>query len=51
LEDLKQLYSSGVDFVMMPHWLGGSWMAKVLAKQAWNKQTFDVLKREQKMEM
>ncbi|MDO9510008.1 MAG: cation:proton antiporter, partial [Candidatus Magasanikbacteria bacterium] len=46
--DAKILYDAGVDFVMMPHLLGGSWVASILKKTTWKKKNFSLLKKEQK---
>jgi FlaA1/EpsC-like NDP-sugar epimerase len=46
--DAKILYDAGVDYVMMPHLLGGAWVANILKKTSWTKKNFAVLKKEQK---
>ncbi|MFA4830728.1 MAG: cation:proton antiporter [Patescibacteria group bacterium] len=48
---LKELYDAGADYVMMPHLLGGNWVASVLKDSPWTKKTFELLRREQKEEM
>ena len=48
---LEELYAAGANYVMMPHLLGGSWIATVLKEKPWNARTFDALKKEQKEEM
>ena len=48
---LDELYKAGADYVMMPHLLGGSWIASVLKDKAWTKHTFKELKKEQKKEL
>lgn len=48
---LNDLYRAGADYVMMPHLLGGSWIAHILRTKPWTKQTFEKLKNEQKDEM
>lgn len=45
--DAKILYTAGADYVMMPHLLGGVYVAQMLQKNAWNKKTFALLKKEQ----
>lgn len=45
--DAKILYAAGADYVMMPHLLGGAYVAQMLQKNAWNKKTFSGLKKEQ----
>lgn len=47
LSDSKILYEHGVNFVMMPHFLGGHWMAKILSDKKWNKKTLAELKSNQ----
>jgi len=51
IESLNKLYRAGADYVMMPHLLGGSWMATVLQDKRWSKKTFATYKQEQKKEM
>lgn len=46
--DAKILYDAGVDYVMMPHLLGGAWVANILRKTSWTKKNFALLKKEQK---
>jgi Kef-type K+ transport system membrane component KefB/Trk K+ transport system NAD-binding subunit len=48
---LNQLYAAGADYVMMPHLLGGSWIAHILRTKPWTKPTFEKLKREQEDDM
>lgn len=48
---LPDLYHAGADYVMMPHLLGGEWIAGVLKHKPLNKRTFAVLRQEQKKEM
>jgi Kef-type K+ transport system membrane component KefB len=48
---LGDLYHAGADYIMMPHLLGGHWMADTLKDQIWRKQTFKKLRNEQKAEM
>lgn len=46
-QDAETLYQQGADFVMMPHFLGGQWMSKVLRTKEWDKGTLQNLKLEQ----
>lgn len=48
---LAELYQAGADYVMMPHLLGGEWIAGVLKHKPWSRRTFAVLRQEQKREM
>jgi len=48
---LDDLYEAGANYVMMPHLLGGQWIAEVLSHHAWTKDTFKKLRVEQKEEM
>ncbi|PIR04538.1 MAG: hypothetical protein COV59_00225 [Candidatus Magasanikbacteria bacterium CG11_big_fil_rev_8_21_14_0_20_39_34] len=50
-EHMDDLYGAGADYVMMPHLLGGDWVASLLREKPWTKHTFRVLKKEQKKEM
>ena len=45
--DAETLYSHGADFVMMPHFLGGQWISRVLRSEKWNSETLGKLKIEQ----
>ncbi|MCR4322532.1 MAG: cation:proton antiporter [Candidatus Azambacteria bacterium] len=45
--DAEMLYRHGADFVMMPHFLGGHWISKVLRNEKWNIETLSQLKAEQ----
>lgn len=51
LESVDSLYKAGASYVMMPHLLGGNWMARVLEDEKWTKRTFDKLRKEQKEEI
>lgn len=48
---LDDLYEAGVNYVMLPHLLGGQWMSEVLKNHPWTKKTFKTLRTEQKKEM
>jgi len=50
-EYLQDLYKAGADYVMMPHLLGGNWMAGVISDRALTKKTMKDLRKEQKEEM
>lgn len=41
---LNDLYKTGAHYVMMPHLLGGNWMADVLAEKKWTKLMFKKLR-------
>ncbi|HPV70907.1 MAG TPA: cation:proton antiporter [Candidatus Magasanikbacteria bacterium] len=49
--DSNALYTAGADYVMMPHVLGGNWIAEILKKQKWSKENLSILKQEQKESM
>lgn len=48
---LDNMYSAGVDYIIIPHLLSGQWMANVLRERQWNKGTFKTLLMEQRKEM
>ncbi|MBT3538941.1 hypothetical protein HOF40_04860 [Candidatus Parcubacteria bacterium] len=48
---LDDLYEVGVNYVMMPHLLGGQWVSEILKDRPWTQKTFKDLKHEQKEEM
>jgi hypothetical protein len=48
---IRELYSVGADYVMMPHLLGGQWIAEAIRKKKWTKQFFTKLQKEQTEEM
>ncbi len=48
---LDDLYEAGANYVMMPHLLGGQWVAEILKDHPWTKLTFKNLKKDQKEEM
>ena len=50
-DNLEELYEAGADYVMMPHLLGGQWIASILKEHRWNKTTFRKIKQAQKEEM
>ena len=49
--ELGELYKAGADYVMMPHLLGGGWMANILENEPWTKHTFKELRKEQHEEL
>ncbi|MCB9798771.1 cation:proton antiporter [Candidatus Nomurabacteria bacterium] len=51
LEHMEELYEAGANYVMMPHLLGGGWVAELLKDKPWTKRTFRLLRQEQKTEM
>ncbi|OGF26298.1 hypothetical protein A2303_03820 [Candidatus Falkowbacteria bacterium RIFOXYB2_FULL_47_14] len=48
---LQELYKAGADYIMMPHLVGGQWLADILKNRPWNRVTFEKLCRDQKEEM
>ncbi|HLD31405.1 MAG TPA: cation:proton antiporter [Patescibacteria group bacterium] len=48
---LDDLYEAGANYVMMPHLLGGQWMADILKNHDWTKSVFSRLRQTQKEEM
>lgn len=48
---LSELYQAGADYVMMPHLLGGQWIAEILKNHPWSKTTFKMIREAQKEEM
>lgn len=46
--DMDILYQAGADYVMMPHLLGGNWIADILKTKDWSSETFFNLKVDQK---
>lgn len=48
---LKDIYKAGANYVMVPHLLGGSWMANILKERPWTEHTFNELKKDQLVEM
>ncbi|MCF6277041.1 MAG: cation:proton antiporter [Candidatus Magasanikbacteria bacterium] len=48
---LRELYKEGADYVMLPHLLGGEWIANTLKENKWGKKLFNDLKKEQKEEL
>ena len=48
---LDDLYAAGSDYVLMPHLLGGHWIADILKKNKWTKTKFKELRKEQEQEI
>ena len=46
-QDSQDLYKNGAHFVMMPHYLSGHWMAKILHNKKLNRKTLQGLRAEQ----
>ncbi|EKD24300.1 MAG: sodium/hydrogen exchanger [uncultured bacterium] len=42
------LYQAGADYVMMPHMVGGDWIADIIKTKEWIPETFDELKADQR---
>jgi len=49
--DLDHIYSSGADYVIVPHLLGGQWISEVLKNESWSRRTFKKHCLRQKKEM
>ncbi len=47
VKDSEDLYENGAHFVMMPHYLGGHWMAKTMRDRKLSKKTLQSLRLEQ----
>jgi len=48
---LEQLYDAGANYVILPHLLGGEWIASILKGKHWNKATFATLRQQQRHDM
>lgn len=48
---LKGMYEAGSDYVLMPHLLGGNWIADVLKNKKWTKKNFKELRKLQEREI
>lgn len=48
---LDEMYEAGADFIMVPHLIGGEWIADVLKNNKWDRNTMKRLVREQKKQM
>ncbi len=51
LKYVEDLYEAGANYVMMPHLLGGHWMAEILKNSTWTESTFKKLRKEQREDM
>lgn len=51
VQSLKELYKAGANYVMMPHMLGGDWMANILREERVTKKMFERLRRDQRLDM
>lgn len=51
IERLKELYKAGANYVMMPHMLGGDWIANILKEKRVSKTMFENLRREQRKDV
>ncbi len=47
----EELYTAGAHYVLVPHLVGGAWMAHILEEKAWTDRTFLKLKEDQKSEL
>ncbi len=47
---VAELYAAGAHYVLVPHMVGGSWMAHILQGKPWTAHTFATLKKEQSEE-
>ena len=48
---LEEMYNAGADYILMPHLQAGMWMAEILRKNAWCRDTFKELTEMQKKEL
>lgn len=46
--DSRALYKAGADFVMMPHFQGGEWIAGILSRNSWSSKTMVRLRARQR---
>lgn len=51
MDQAKEMYRAGANFVMMPHLLGGQWISEVLLKKPWTDHTFGGLRKKQEAEI
>lgn len=51
IRHLDMLYEAGADYVMLPHLLGGSFIAEELKHKPWDKHTFEKLREQQKQDL
>ena len=48
---LQDMYDAGSDYVLMPHLLGGNWIADILKNNKWTKTKFKELRKKQEQEI
>ncbi|MFW5885141.1 MAG: cation:proton antiporter [Patescibacteria group bacterium] len=48
---LKDFYQAGADYVIIPHLIGGKWMAQMLKGQKWTRGAFAKMRSKQKKEV
>ncbi|MEK7084041.1 MAG: NAD-binding protein [Patescibacteria group bacterium] len=48
---LDALYAAGCDYVLLPHLVGGQWIAGILKRKPWTKRTFQELQKDQHDDM
>ena len=48
---LDELYASGADYVNLPHYLSGNWVASIIDEKPWTKKTFRDLRKQQTKEI
>ncbi|PSO45496.1 MAG: hypothetical protein BRC22_00830 [Parcubacteria group bacterium QH_9_35_7] len=51
IRHLETLYDAGADYVMLPHLLGGSFMAEKIKHHDWNEETFAQLREQQQRDL
>lgn len=51
IRHLDMLYEAGADYVMLPHLLGGSYVAEELKHKPWDEHTFKQLREEQEKDL
>jgi voltage-gated potassium channel Kch len=47
---VADLYAAGAHYVLVPHMVGGAWMANILSGKPWTARTFEKLRKEQSEE-
>lgn len=47
---VAELYAAGANYVLVPHLVGGAWMAHIIESKPWTERTFTNLKKEQSEE-
>lgn len=51
IDNVPDFYAAGANYVMLPHLLGGHFMAEILKGKPWTRRTFEKLKIDQQKEM